>query len=97
MIEHMVICKFGPQTTDEQLAECVRRTETLKGISGVVDLVAGLDISNRNQGYQLGLTVRFTDKSALDNYGPHPTHQAFVAFMAEIGREDILVVDFEIS
>lgn len=97
MIEHMVIIKFGPGTTEEQLAECIRRTESLKDIPGVVNLVAGRDISGRNQGHQLGLTVRFTDKSALDNYGPHPTHQAFVAFMEDIGRENIIVVDFDIA
>ncbi|WAH38676.1 Dabb family protein [Alicyclobacillus dauci] len=97
MVEHMVIFKFGPETTEEQISECVRRARTLRDdIKGIIDLAAGSNFSDRSQGFQVGLTVRFEDKRALSNYTPHPKHQEFVAFTMEIGRKDIIVVDFEL-
>lgn len=97
MVEHMVILKFGPETTEAQLDECVRRAQTLNEIPGVVDLVAGRNVSDRSHGFAIGLAVRFTDQASLDAYNPHPLHQAFVAFLSEIGLGDILVVDFNIK
>ncbi|MFB5188961.1 Dabb family protein [Alicyclobacillus fastidiosus] len=97
MVEHMVIFKFGPETTDEQLDECVRRASALQHeIPGILDFVAGRDFSGRNQGFQVGLTARFEDRAALANYTPHPKHQEFVQFTVDIGRQDIIVLDYDI-
>ncbi|EPZ47415.1 Dabb family protein [Alicyclobacillus acidoterrestris] len=97
MVEHVVLFKFGPHTTDEQMQECIEKAATLQDeIPGIVDFVAGRDFSGRNQGFQVGLTVRFKDREALDHYIPHPKHQEFVQYTLDIGRQDIIVLDFEI-
>ena len=98
MIEHIVLMRFSKNTTKSQKNELNLKTLALKkGIPGVMDIQMGHNFSERSQGYDMGLTVRFTDQAALDNYGPHPLHQEFVAYMDEIGIEDKLVVDFEIE
>lgn len=95
MYEHMVLFKFAADPTPEQLDKLEKLAHGLKEhISGIVDLAIGRNVSERNQGFQVGLTVRFTDKESLDAYGPHPKHQELVAYTVEIGRTDIIVVDF---
>jgi hypothetical protein len=97
MIDHIVLVKFNETTTQNQLQEVVTRFKALKNhLSGIVDLQAGLNFSEKNQGYQVILTVRFEDKAALEAYGPNPEHQAVAAFIKEVGRVDSIVLDMEI-
>jgi hypothetical protein len=98
VIEHIVLIKFTPETTDVEKQEVIRKTYALKEvIPGIVDLQQGMNFSERSKGYEVGLTVRFEDREALENYGPHPRHQEIVNYLQEIGVEDLLIVDFEIK
>ncbi|AEI43938.1 Dabb family protein [Paenibacillus mucilaginosus] len=97
MIDHIVLVKFGESTTQEQLSEVVTRFKALKPhLTGIVDLQAGLNFSEKNQGYQIVLSVRFEDRAALEAYGPNPQHQEVAAYIREVGRVDSIVVDIEI-
>lgn len=97
MIDHIVLVKFGESTTQEQLVEVVSRFQALRAhLQGVVDLQAGLNFSEKNQGYQIVLSVRFEDRAALEAYGPNPQHQAVSAYIREAGRVDSIIVDIEI-
>ncbi|MGF7032639.1 hypothetical protein J2T17_003562 [Paenibacillus mucilaginosus] len=97
MIDHIVLVKFGESTTQEQLSEVVARFKALKPhLTGIVDLQAGLNFSEKNQGYQVVLSVRFEDRAALEAYGPNPQHQEVAAYIREVGRVDSIVVDIEI-
>ncbi|MEH7415531.1 Dabb family protein [Neobacillus drentensis] len=97
MIEHIVLLKFSAETTEKQKEELIRKTLLLKNvIPGIVDIQQGANFSNRSQGYEMGLTVRFEDKTSLTNYGPHPAHQEVFSYLQAIGMEDSIIVDFEI-
>lgn len=97
MIDHTVLVKFADTTTQEQLQEVVDRFKALRShLTGVVDLQAGINFSDKNQGYQVVLYVRFEDRAALEAYGPNPNHQAVAAFIRESGRVDSIVNDIEI-
>ena len=97
VVEHIVIFKFNETTSVEQQTEAIGKLKNLKNeISGIVDIQAGLNFSDRSQGFQVGLTVRFEDKQALEAYGPHEKHQEAVSYLKEIGLSDIVVVDFEL-
>lgn len=97
MIEHMVLLKFSNSTTEDQKLELIRRTLLLKDkIPGIMDIQQGNNFSNRSQGFEMGLTVRFEDRTSLENYGPHPAHQEVFSYLKEIGMEDSIIVDFEI-
>lgn len=97
MVEHIVIFKFNETTSVDQQTEAIGKLKNLKNeISGIVDIQAGLNFSDRSQGFQVGLTVRFEDKQALEAYGPHEKHQEAVSYLKEIGLSDIVVVDFEL-
>jgi len=97
MIEHMVLLKFSKSTTEDQKLELIHRTLLLKDkIPGIMDIQQGNNFSNRSQGFEMGLTVRFEDRTSLENYGPHPAHQEVFSYLKEIGLEDSIIVDFEI-
>ena len=97
MVEHIVLLKFSQVTTIEQKVEAIRMTLALKEvIPGIVDIQQGENFSKRSKGFEVGLTVRFEDRTCFENYGPHPAHQRVFSYLKEIGLEDIIVVDFEI-
>ncbi|MFD2617311.1 Dabb family protein [Terrilactibacillus laevilacticus] len=98
MIEHIVLFKFKDETTNEQKEEGMKRLRHLKlELPGIVDIQSNHNFSDRSKGYEMGLTVRFTDKASLENYGPSDEHQAVVSYLKSIGMVDTLAVDFEIS
>ncbi|GGE36708.1 hypothetical protein GCM10011391_14440 [Pullulanibacillus camelliae] len=97
MIEHIVLFKFKPETTKAQKEEALKRLRELKNkLPGILDLQTNFNFTDRSKGYEIGLTVRFESMAAFEHYGPSPEHQAFVAFLDEIGVEDKLALDFEI-
>ncbi|WP_338472451.1 Dabb family protein [Niallia sp. XMNu-256] len=96
MIEHIVLIKFKNQLSDEQLNGLIERTMALKDfIPGIIDIQQGRDFSNRSKGYEIGLTVRFENQIALENYDSHPKHIEIKQHLQELGVEDIIVVDFK--
>ena len=70
MIEHIVLLKLKPYTTDQQLQGL---TDALVGmkeqISGIVDITAGINNSpeGKSHGFSYGFIVRFVDQVARDN------------------------------
>lgn len=98
MVEHVVLFKTKADATDEQKERMISELKALREkIPGIVDLSVGRNFSDRNQGYDIGLVVRFVDRAALDAYGPHPAHTGCVnTYIAPI-KEDVLVVDYEIG
>lgn len=95
MVEHIVLFKMKPQSTQAEKEELVRRLRGLEGkIEGMVSLSAGESFTNRHQGYTIGLVVRFVDKEALARYGPHPEHVPVKAYADQV-CEDVIAVDYE--
>ncbi|KHF41580.1 Dabb family protein [Halalkalibacter okhensis] len=96
MVTHIVLIKFSRKVSDSQVDKLIEKTLKLKDeIPGIIDIQQGRNFSNRNQGYEVGMTVKFEDKQALENFGPHPKHQEVVDYLKnELGLEDLIVVDF---
>src|SRR5437879_324094 len=98
MIEHVVLFKTIPSATEEQKQRMVEELRGLKDkIPGIVDLSVGRNFSARNQGFDIGLVVRFESREALEGYLPHPAHRACVDAYINPIREDVIVVDYEIG
>ena len=98
MIEHLVIFKWKPDTTESQIAAAHGALRGLKdSIPGIVSITCGSTISDRGQGYTTGLVVRLENKAALDAYGPHPAHQAVVANFISPIRENLIAIDYEVG
>jgi hypothetical protein len=97
VIQRTVLIKFAETTTKDQLEEVVNRFKELKdGLTGIVEIHAGLNIAERSKEYQVVLMVRFENQAALDEYTANEQHQAVAAFIREAGRVDSIGVDIEI-
>jgi len=97
MVEHVVLFKLKADATPEQKNVAIEALKGLKGqIEGIVDLTCGRNFSERSQGYEIGLVVRFRDRAALDAYIPHPAHRGVVEKFLNPIREAVIVVDYEI-
>lgn len=98
MIDHLVLFKLKPEATPEQQERMVRELGALRGkIDGIVDLTVGRNFSERSQGYEVGLCVRFNDRAALEGYLPHPAHRGCVDEFVRPIMADVIVVDYEIG
>ena len=97
MIEHIVLVQFKPEVTEDQKSAIRQQLLTLRDdIPGIVELNTGTNFSERAQGFDTALRVRFTDRAALEAYTPHPKHQEVVQKMIATGVDNMIVVDFEI-
>jgi hypothetical protein len=59
-----------------------------------VHTACGEDFSERSRGFQIGLATRFTSREALEEYGPHPEHEAFIEKFRHLW-DDVMALDFE--
>lgn len=96
VLRHVVLFKFKPGVTADQIQEVVDGFAALpKKIDAVVGFECGRDVSveNKNQGFTHGFVVTFRDERGREVYLPHPAHQEFVKLV--IPRvEDVLVFDY---
>ena len=96
LVRHLILCRFKPGTTSEQIGVFVDHFRAMtRKIPGVVSFEFG--INNSSEGLNRGLThaclLTFESARARDVYLPHPEHQAFVESDAGLLAE-ILVFDY---
>lgn len=96
MVEHLVLFKLKPDVTEDQKEQMIEGLRSLQEkIPGILHLSAGGNFSDRSQGYEIGLSVRFVDRQALDVYIPHPAHRECVDRFITPIKTDVIVVDYE--
>jgi hypothetical protein len=92
-----VLFKLKADASEEAKNAAIEALKGLKAqIDGIVDLTCGRNFSERSQGYEIGLVVRFRDRAALDAYISHPAHRGVVEKYIHPIREDVIVADYEI-
>ena len=95
MYVHMFAFRWKPGVTETQKDRVIEAIRDLQGkIPGLLETWVGKNVSPRGRGYELGGTMKFADKAALDAYGPHPEHQALVSWLMPL--IDPIEVDFPI-
>ena len=97
-IMHLVLFKWKPGTKQWEVDEVLTALRRLKtAIPGILELHAGQNFCARSQGFDTALMVRFTDRAALEAYGPHPEHRNVVDKYINPLRIDSLAVDYDIA
>jgi hypothetical protein len=91
VIQHIVLLKWKPETTEEQILGAVRRAEHLPNqIDGVESLTIGRNRVDHEHGYTHVLIVRLTDERALARYLEHPLRNEYMReHLAPIEQERI--------
>ena len=95
-LRHIVMFGFREKTTEDELAEIVRRFGALADvIPGITAFEWGTNNSPEGKagGHSHCFTLTFESEAARDAYLPHPEHQAFVAF-ASAWIDRALVFDY---
>lgn len=95
MYIHTFAFRWKPSVTEEQKDRVITEIRQLQGqIPGLLETFVGRNISQRGEGYELGGVMKFTDRAALDAYGPHPVHQKLVSWLKPLIEP--IEVDFEV-
>jgi hypothetical protein len=95
MLEHLVLLKLKEDSTDEHYNNIVNSLKELPSkISAIRRLKVGKNFSDRNQGYNIGLSVTVNNKEDLDIYRFHPDHVFVLEKIIKPHLENVIAVDF---
>ncbi|WP_404478861.1 Dabb family protein [Novosphingobium sp. BL-52-GroH] len=98
MLTHLVLARWKPGTTPDQIAAIKAKAPVLLGIEGVesVELHANLGLAQPafGRGIQSILIVRMRDRATLDRYGPHPLHAELGAVLMP-NVDELTITDYE--
>jgi hypothetical protein len=103
MIRHIVLIRFQPTVSENQIAALFAELHQLKGkIAGVLSITSGKSESPEQieRGYIHGFVVDFADWGALQAYQDHPDHKRLGAGLlaaAQGGIDGILVFDLPVA
>jgi hypothetical protein len=79
-IQHIVLVRWKPGTTDAQVLEACRKAAHLPNeIDGVQRITVGRDRANSAHGFTHALIVHVADDEALARYLDHPLRSRYVA------------------
>jgi len=98
-VHHIVLLKLRDSTSAELTAKIVAGSNELPAkVPGIVAFDSGVNESPEglHKGFKHALLMTFDNQAALDVYGPHPGHQAFVEF-AKPHFEKTFVCDFPLD
>ena len=96
LLRHVVLFKFKPESTPEDIQKVVTAFAALpKQIDTIVDFEWGTDVGveNLSQGFTHCFLVTFRTAEARDAYLPHPAHKKFVELVKPV-LEKPMVVDY---
>ena len=97
-LRHIVVFKYKPTATQEQISEVNREFGKLKDrIPGIIDFEYGVNDSPEglDQGFTHVYLLTFESPEARDTYLPHPRHAEFGEFLGGMDiLEEVFVVDY---
>lgn len=97
MIEHIVLLKLKPDTTEQQIQTLTDALlKMADDIPGIEDVSAGMNNSpeEKNNGFTYGFIVRFSDVASRDAYLPNPVHRQVAGEFLRPIVDDVLVFDY---
>lgn len=95
---HVVLLQFKPEVpADQRIRALEQSIARLQAIPGVLGVEAGPKVRDDRpihiRDYHGAILVRLQDAAALDVYGPHPLHQAFLQEFQPLFAS-VRVIDF---
>jgi hypothetical protein len=99
MIQHIVLLKFKPEVSPDQIDQVFTNLAELKDlIPGIIAFNGGPYSSPEglNQGYTHGLIITFETAAHRDAYLPHPEHEKVKAIILNY-LDDLIAFDFNIE
>jgi hypothetical protein len=103
MIRHIVLIRFRPDVSEQDIKRLFAELHQIKGkLAGLLAITSGKSESfeQMERGYMHGFVVDFSDWAALQAYQDHPEHQQLGAKLvaaAAGGKDGILCFDLAIE
>jgi len=100
--KHIVLVRFKPQTTREEIAEVFEALDDLpEKIPGIVDICSGPYESPEglHKGFTHAFVVTFADVESRDRYLEHPDHEVVKQLLLKHlagGLADVIAFDFKV-
>ena len=95
MVIHTFAFRWKAGVTEEQKMRARTEIRALQGqIPGLLETYVGFSFSPRGQGYEFGGVMKFTDRAALEAYGPSAVHQKLLEWLVPL--IEAIEVDFEV-
>jgi hypothetical protein len=95
MLQHVVVAKFKPETSQEEREEIVAALRALPGqIAEIRRFEVGLDVLHSERSYDFALVGVFDDLDALKRYQAHPDHVP-LAQRLRAAVVSLIAVDYE--
>ncbi|MBE9142437.1 Dabb family protein [Planktothrix mougeotii] len=98
MIQHLVLLKFKPEVSPDQIDQIFTHLAELKNlIPGIIEFNGGSYSSPEglNQGYTHGFIMTFETADHRDAYLPHPEHEKVKAMVLNY-LDDLIAFDFDV-
>jgi heme-degrading monooxygenase HmoA len=87
-MQHVVLFKFPRELTAEEEGWMYESVSSwAKEIPGITRLRLGRDVGGRSGGFEYLLLTEFESAEAMEAYFPHPRHQDFGKWVAEMQTE----------
>jgi len=94
MVIHTFAFRWKAGVGEDKKLRAIAEIRKLQGrIPNLLETWVGVNFSPRSQGYELGGTMKFADRAALEAYGRHPVHQELLQWLMPL--IDPVEVDFE--
>jgi stress responsive alpha/beta barrel protein len=98
VIQHIVLLKWKPDTTEEQILEAVRHAEHLPNeIKGVDSLTIGRNRVRHDHGFTHALIVRLSSEEALKDYLEHPLRRQYIEDYLKPLEADRIEIDVPVD
>lgn len=93
-VKHIVWIRGKPAVSEKEMEKLLASIKSLQSfISGVLEVSAGKNFTDRANGYTHGVIITLADKQALSDYIVHPKHVEVVSVLRTIS--DTMVLDYE--
>ncbi len=93
MIQHIVLLKWKPTTTDAQISEAFDQAQELVGIESVERVTLGRNRGDTGHGFTHALIVRLSEDEALPVYLEHPVRQRYLTDVLRPIEQERIEID----
>lgn len=82
MFIHIFLFRWKPQATEADKTHALTDILAFQGQTpGLLDTLAGVNVSPRSNGHEFGGAMKFADKAAFDAYMVSPIHETLLEWL----------------
>jgi hypothetical protein len=98
VIQHIVLIKWKPGISEEQIADAFEQSRRLtEGIGTVREVTLGRNRGHSDHGFTHAIIVRLSSEEALGEYLEHPVRHSYIAECLEPLEDQRIEIDVPVD